>query len=150
METEEKTGLTVEEIGLLREIARWRRTHGVDYFQWRRGVAFGQFTEWKAWEAGPNGRQVRRRVAYDPAPTGIVSTDKDYYGGETVDLPPSTVVETVDMLVALGFLPAPFSSAYRAGWHASAVWHNCEGAEPEFERLFHDPANISFPVGEWE
>jgi hypothetical protein len=119
METEEKTSLTVEEIGLLREVARWRRAHGVDYFQWRRGVGFGRFTEWKAWETGLDGREVRRHVAYDPAPTGIVSTNKDYYGGETVDLPLATVAETVDMLVALGFLPARFSSAYRRGWDAA-------------------------------
>jgi hypothetical protein len=35
-----------QDVHLLREIARWRRNHDVNYFQWRPGVGFGVFTEW--------------------------------------------------------------------------------------------------------
>jgi hypothetical protein len=41
----------------------------------------------------------------------------DYYGSKELQrLPVTTVTEAVDVLVALGFLPARFSSAYRSGW----------------------------------
>jgi hypothetical protein len=39
----------------------------------------------------------------------------DYHGAERQRLPVRTVTEAVDVLVALGFLPARFSSAYQSG-----------------------------------
>lgn len=138
--------LTVEEIALLREVSRWRRNHGVNFFQWRPGVGFGAFTEWYRYD----GRK-RRTVSYEPK-TGAVLVDRDYYGGGALrELPVRTVTETIDCLVALGYLPPRFSSAYRAGWHAAQVWEApaVHSDDPdEFARLFHDPENISFPVGE--
>lgn len=122
METKERHQLTVDEIHLLRTIARWRRATGVSYFQWRPGKGFGVMTEWKMWHG-----DVRKRrqinVTYEPdtesGPASLAAT-RDYYGSEDFkDLSVTTVAEAVDVLVALGFLPPRFSSAYRAGWDAA-------------------------------
>lgn len=154
--------LTVEEIALLREVSRWRRGHGVNFFQWRPGKGFGVMTEWKCWvddETAWTGRGLRGRrqinVTYEPDRSGAhepgprVVVTKNYYGGENfLALPTITVTETVDCLVALGYLPPRFSLAYRAGWHAAQVWNDPDQIPGEFRRLFHDPENTSFPVGE--
>jgi hypothetical protein len=137
-----------QDVHLLREIARWRRNHDVTYFQWRPGVGFGVFTEWYRYVNGN-----RRTVSYEPesdigGAARLLAT-VDYYGGRELQrLPVRTVTEAVDVLVALGFLPARFSSAYRSGWDAATVWEKCEGDESTFKRLFHDPENISFPAVE--
>lgn len=135
-----------QDVHLLREIARWRRNHGVNYFQWRPGVGFGVFTEWYRYVDGK-----RRTVSFEPGSMSsrprLVAT-VDYHGRELQRLPVTTVTEAVDVLVALGLLPARFSSAYRSGWDAATVWEKCEGDEAVFKRLFHDPENISFPATE--
>ena len=116
MDEDKKVVLSEQDIALLRAIARWRRDNGVNYFQWRPGKGFGAMTEWYLFTD-----RKRRTVSYEPGDVPEVAVVRDYYGGEgfTV-LPTSTVTETVDVLVALGFLPARFSSAYRAGWDARA------------------------------
>jgi hypothetical protein len=153
--------MTNDEIALLREIARWRRNHKVDFFQWRPGRGFGVMTEWKLWvddnEASWSGRGIRGQrqinVTYEPDRSGAdeprprVLVTKNYYDGEELRaLLTTTIAETVDVLAALGFLPPRFSSAYRAGWYASAVWHTMEYPGSETQRLFGDPDNISFPA----
>lgn len=149
METEDEVRrLTVNEIALLREIARWRRNHGVNFFQWRPSVGFGAFTEWYRYDD-----RKRRTVSYEPDGARVL-VDHDYYGNsELRELPVRTVAEAVDCLVALGFLPRRFSSAYGQGWHAAGVWESpaLHVDDPdEFARLFHDPENVSFPVGEYQ
>ena len=151
----ERPRLSMDDIALLCEISRWRRNHGVSYFQWRPGVGFGPFSEWKRY--GDNGLQIN--VSYEPDrtdsddPRPHVAVTKNYYGGEFAHLPYGTVTQIVDMLVALGYLPPRFSSAYRAGWHAAEVWHHrwlpndpCR-QDAEHARLFLDVENINFPVG---
>jgi hypothetical protein len=118
METEnEAKVLTVDEIALLREVARWRRANGVSYFQWRPGCRIGVFTEWYRYD----GRK-RETLSYEPGSESrcpqVVVTHA-YYGGEDKVLPVETVTQAIDVLVALGYLPQRFSSAYRAGWNAS-------------------------------
>jgi hypothetical protein len=135
-----------QDVHLLREIAQWRRTHDVNYFQWRPGI--GGFIEWYRYVD-----RRRRTVSFEPesdigGAARLLAT-VDYYGSQELQrLPVTTVTEAVDVLVALGFLPARFSSAYRSGWDAATVWEKCEGDEPAFKRLFHDPDNISFPAVE--
>jgi hypothetical protein len=136
-----------QDVHLLREIAKWRRGHDVNYFQWRPGVGFGVFTEWYRYVGGK-----RNTVSYEPERSSswprLLAT-VDYYGSQELkELPVATVTEAVDVLVALGFLPARFSSAYLRGWNAAMVWEKCEEDEPTFKRLFHDPENISFPAVE--
>jgi hypothetical protein len=136
-----------QDVHLLREIAQWRRAQGVSFFQWRRtGRNFGAFTEW-------NRREGKRRinVAYEPGSESRyprLSVTSDYKRESVQELPVRTVTEAVDVLVALGFLPARFSSAYRSGWDAATVWEKSEGDDAVFKRLFHDPENISFPAME--
>lgn len=110
-----------QDVHLLREIARWRRAQGVSFFQWRRtGRNFGAFTEWDKHEG-----KRRINVSYEPGgesryPCLFVTSD---YKRESVqELPVTTVTEAVDVLVALGFLPARFSSAYQSGWDARSAW----------------------------
>jgi hypothetical protein len=104
-----------QDVHLLREIARWRRNGGQwTYFQWRPGRNFGAFTEWSRFESDRN-----VKVSYDPGSEsrfpGLTVTI-DYRCEPVKELPVRTVTEAVDVLVALGFLPARFSSAYRVGW----------------------------------
>lgn len=144
MEDEEVRRMTVEEIALVREVVKWRRNHGVLFFKWRRGVAFGVLAEWKK---TVDGRQRNVSVEFDPP--RIVATE-DYYHGAFRALPVGTVTEAVDVLVALGYLPPRFSTAYRKGWDASMLWHNVDPNDAvqvlRHNALFHDPLNVSFPA----
>jgi hypothetical protein len=131
MQTDEKgKTLTTEEIGLLREIARWRRANGVSFFQWRPGVGFGVFSEWKKYV----NRDESVNVSYEPDRSGgeekrpRLLVARNYYRDELQVLPVSTITEAVDVLVALGYLPARFSSAYRAGWEARADATDADGS----------------------
>ena len=134
MTTETTPRITTAEIALMREIIAWRKTHG-----WQRG----------AWEGAWIEMATGRMVAADPnaSEVGVSAGCYDSYRWHRVE----SVTQAVDLLTAFGYLPARFSSSYRAGWHAATIW---ETATPdhglryeEFKRLFHDPENISFPAG---
>lgn len=120
--------LTTDEIALLREVFRWARNHDVTRTAWR-----------DAWRQGLNGKMACR----DENVIGWAPDLYTDYHWLAVD----TITQAVDVLVAVGYLPQRFSSAYRSGWNALAVWRGSDRAE--FCRLFHDPENISFPVGEY-
>lgn len=139
MNEDEAVRMTEQDIALVREIVQWRRNHGVQFYRWP-VKSFGRFSEWHLYRDGK-----RINVAFDSA--GI-SADRDYYGRGRVEIPSGTVTETVDCLVAFGFLPPRFSSAYRAGWEAAMIWERAEPDDAAFKRLFHDPENVSFPAGE--
>jgi hypothetical protein len=137
MDTETPVRLTADEIALMREIVGWRRNHEIDFV--RRIIPYGA-PYWKDYRTG-------REVWFEYRTGNSVSVVAD--GGEwPVQIPAGTLTQTVDVLVAYGYLPQRFSSAYRAGWQASKVWHGVGAADSdEFRRLFHDPLNVSFPVG---
>lgn len=143
MDEDEVVRMTEQDIALVREIVRWRRNHGVQFYRWPM-KSFGRFSEWHVYRG-----KKRVNVAFDSA--GI-SADRDYYGDGRVDIPSGTVTETVDCLVAFGFLPPRFSSAYRRGWDASALWNSLDPNNPvqvlRHNALFHDPENVSFPAVE--
>lgn len=113
--------MSVQEIALLKEVARWRRANGVRFFQWRPGVGFGVFSEWKRYD----GRDAQTNVSYEPDRSGEeekrprLLVARNYYRDELQVLPVATITEAIDVLVALGFLSPRFSSSYRAGWNAS-------------------------------
>lgn len=123
--------LTLDEVALLREVFRWARNHDVTRTAWG-----------DAWRQGLKGKMVTR----DENTIGWAPDRWSDYHWLAVD----SIAQAVDVLVAVGYLPQRFSSAYRAGWDASAVWHDDDEAHggDEFARLFHDVENISFPVGE--
>jgi hypothetical protein len=135
--------LTVDEIALLREVARWRRSHGAKLI-------------YNLTQRGPVGIEKESSEAVTWLPSRIDAYGRSEIGWcEFYDLMPwiwyrvRTVTQAVDVLAAIGFLPPRFSSAYRAGWDASTVWHDadeCHIPSDEFKRLFHDPENVSFPA----
>jgi hypothetical protein len=141
MDTETPVRMTTDEIALMREIVRWRKNHDIDFV--RRAVYGAPY--WKDYRTGREvwfeAKQVR--------PLGIVEGRKAWPQA----IPADSLAQAVDLLVAYGYLPQRFSSAYRAGWHAAQVWEQHpatarRGWEAEFARLFRDPLNISFPVGD--
>jgi hypothetical protein len=134
-DTETRT-MTVTEIALMREVVKWRRNHGVDFYRWR---TIGRFMEW-------TDRATDRSVAHD---LGVSEVSHGSRQGIHDRIDVQSVTQAVDILVALSYLPPRFSSAYRAGWHAAQVWESpaMHSDDPdEFARLFHDPLNVSFPA----
>jgi hypothetical protein len=123
--------MSTGEIALVREIVRWRRNHGWIY---RHPAA--------PWVESRTGRAVS--LTED----GDIGITADYHGGPYEWYRARSLTEGVDLLVALGYLPARFSSAYEAGWRTAEKWLMPDADEAdEFRRLFHDPENVSFPVG---
>ena len=94
--------MTVEEIRLMRAVVRWRREMGIEFIAsaalWREPVVGGH------------------AVSYDP-PFGHLGIS--HHGKAWQWITVASVTEAVDILVAKGFLPATFSSAYREGWEAA-------------------------------
>ena len=127
--------MTADDIALMREIVQWRKNHEIDFV--RRRVYGSPY-----WVDYRTGREVW--FEYQNVYPLAIRKEK---GGWSDSIPARTLTEAVDVLVALGFLPPRFSSAYRAGWHAARIWYHPVGNEREFVRLFHDPENISFPAG---
>ena len=133
----ETTTLTTAEIRLYREIVWWCRNHGVT----RRHHSWGFM--WREIGGG-------RRVAFDKR-GGVIATAKtldDSYRWHEI----TTLTQAVDVLVAYGYLPPRFSSAYGAGWDAAQAWFTGDPDAPAdralHRSLFGDPLNISFPVGD--
>lgn len=137
MTTVEQAKMTIDEVALLRELVKWRRNHGADYdFQGATlRLADGRTIAWnttsalhwpRAGEVGVRDCRLRPLVWHEA----------------------ETVTQAVDVLVALGYLPARFSSAYRAGWENAMIWEKCDGNDVIFRLRFHDSENISFPAVE--
>jgi hypothetical protein len=136
-DTDARPRMTVEDIALMREIVKWRRNHGVDFV--RRRVYGAPY--WKDYA-------TKREVWFQPREVNPLTVVRPCeYGTELWDVVAPSLTEAVDLLVAYGFLPARFSSAYRAGWIARGVWERPYRDPGEFRRLFHSPENVSFPAG---
>lgn len=144
------TRMSVDEIALMREIVRWRRgrtlakpySSRADYFRHRWHTIGGDWAD-VAYE-------IPAVDDYSDAYAVLYYLRGRYSSYAKIEV--RTVTQAVDVLVALGYLPLRFSSGYRAGWHASHVWHGSGFADDaatafEFARLFHDIDNISFPAG---
>ena len=137
-----KPRMTVAEIALMREIVRWRRNNGVRY---RHLI--------HTWDGGHGAKAPAVHVSVAGETMGVWRPHADDLRSHWTYLWVESFTQAVDLLVALGYLPPRFSSAYRAGWHAATVWEQHpatarDGWEQEFARLFHDPHNVSFPAGE--
>jgi hypothetical protein len=140
VDLETKPRMTVAEIALMRELVWWRKANGVQY--WRARHPLGRFVSWRTRD---------REVVWEPSEERPLGYGHPRQTAEWVKA--ETLTQAIDLIVALGYLPARFSSAYRAGWHAAQVWEQHpatarRGWDEEFKRLFHDPYNISFPAGE--
>ncbi len=115
--------MTVAEIGLMREITLWRRRTDLGYYK-RSWKEHGRFipTEWDDTKRRyASGAEVV--VEFQQGDDGI-RAQVGYHRGDQRSfehwIPVASVTEAVDILVALGFLPPRFSSAYRAGWRRCA------------------------------
>ena len=125
--------MTVAEIALMREIVTWRRVNSYAYVP-RMWYSGGPEAPGVAWDFAAGQVGVTPRL------------DLVQLQWHDVD----SLTQAVDVLTALGYLPARFSSAYRAGWEAATIWETAPDSGPrydEFKRLFHDPENVSFPAG---
>lgn len=138
-DVDEVRHMTTDEIALMREIVLWRRNHGMDFV--RRRVYGAPY--WKDYA-------TKREVWFQFRDVNPLTVSRPgEYGDESWDVVVTSLTEAVDLLVAYGFLPARFSSAYRAGWRASQVWHEGPALHGDdvFRAMFHDLENISFPAG---
>lgn len=103
----DKPRMSVAEIALMREIVRWRKAHGWLYQFWG--------ARWVESRSG-------RAVTYESG-DGEVGVTPNYHIRNYRWYPVESVTQAVDVLVAFGYLPARFSSAYRAGWDACDTLH---------------------------
>lgn len=128
--------LSKDDRALLREVFTWARANG-----W--GVAATDRDD-RQWSADDDGTPVvcLRRPNYGDngedrfGPAGLRVY---FFGGRyrCVDVPASSVREAVDVLAALGVLPAQLSSQWRAAadsmkWHYSATLHDGDNGHREF------------------
>lgn len=105
-----------QDVHLLREIAKWRRVAGIDY--WRARGNLGRFVQWS--EIGRDGRQVSIDFERgDEAWYATMTIGRRYEIGGVKGNDDWTLTQAIDVLVAVGYLPPRFSSAYAAGWLAS-------------------------------
>jgi hypothetical protein len=100
--TNARPRLTDREIALMREIVKWRKANGVHY---RGPSKIGQFIEWVGQEQAVCFEILDGEIGWGPI--GRI------YGPW---IAVGSVTEAVDLLVALGYLPARFSTAYRDGF----------------------------------
>jgi hypothetical protein len=92
---------------LLADVHRWARTYGWTSAGWR-GWQNARYEDQATVAVRTNeaGFQVWRKPA-----------DAPHFTGQPTEYPADSVRQAVDLLVALGILPAQLSSAYTAGWH---------------------------------
>jgi hypothetical protein len=102
--TNARPRLTDREIALMREIVKWRKANGVHY---RGPSKIGQFIEWVGQEQAVCFEILDSEIGWGPI--------GQIYGPW---IAVGSVTEAVDLLVALGFLPARFSTVYASGWNA--------------------------------
>lgn len=105
--TSTRPRMTGREIALMRDIVTWRKAN-----RWRHLPHYGY--------TGDPGSPAVSWYLQTPGATEIGVTsqlDVEPYEWHHV----RSVTEAVDLLVALSYLPARFSSAYRAGWD-KALW----------------------------
>lgn len=106
----ESARLTVDEIGVMREIIAWCKESNVYETYCARWEAVSEIAYRPH---STRGRAVDFNQKYD---NGASVAFAGEYSHTWKPLPARTFTEAVDMLVALGFLPPRFSSAYQAGW----------------------------------
>lgn len=104
--------LTTDEIGLMREIVKWRKSrvrHGLQETEFVKRNVYGA-PHWIEYI-------TRCEVWFDRKNEHPMAIRRD---GETWSdvVPTQSFTEAVDLLVAYGYLPARFSTAYRSGWEA--------------------------------
>lgn len=142
---EEARRLTPEEIGLLKQVFRWRRDNGKTFFL---SHSFGPHG-FLSWDEPRNTDGVRRGVTFDREWPDRIGETTSYHRQTFRWHEVADARQAVDLLVAYGYLPARFSSAYRAGWDArSAHAYGGNGDPDKTARLCGLPIEDDFPAVE--
>lgn len=116
--------LTVAEIQLMRALIAWRKEHEIEFV--RRRVYGAPYWVDAYRRTAPGRREVwNESGSYGPG-TFTMVTDRPHEHYLRTEA--TSLTQAVDVLVAFGYLPARFSSAYRAGWEAQAA-----------DSLYHQP-----------
>lgn len=131
--------MTLDELAVLRELARWRRNHGHEYV-----VGHGLTPTYRLADGGA----ICWLGPRSHATCMKIGVTRDYGKVLLVWHRVESVSQALDLLAMLGYLPLRFSSVYRAGWEAAATWFVGDSDSERFKAMFHDPDNISFPAGE--
>jgi hypothetical protein len=105
-------GLSIADIALMRQLIAWRKEVGVE-IRPERG-AWVDMT--KPFRGGQ--RWITRDMAASDSGEPEVGFGSDYATSPATWIRVSSLTEAVDILVAKGYVPARFSSAYLAGWDA--------------------------------
>jgi hypothetical protein len=120
---EEPRKLTLPEIALMHEVVRWRRDNDVTFYLHAAGTGFAGAYGFGEWQRRSDGKKAL--VAFERERPDSLSFAFDS-GYQAIGV--ETVIQAVDILVAVGILPARFSSAYRAGWDARNEATDADGA----------------------
>lgn len=122
----EQCRMTIAEIALMRQVIAWRKANGIDFAGGGRLSQGSRAADWVdvGGITGPSRRAVSVSFG-DVDPLGICAGRRKSYRWIEVD----SVTEGVDILVAKGYLPKRFSSAYAAGYVAGGTnfWAEMHG-----------------------
>lgn len=129
--------LTMDELAVLRELARWRRNHGHEYVSGHGLTPIYRLTDGRAisW-LGPQSQATCMKIG--------VTRDyhRDLFTWHRVD----SIAEALDLLVTYGYLPPRFSSAYRAGWDARSSFETSHADPDIMAEMTGEEPRPSFPA----
>lgn len=112
--SDERPVMTVKDVALMRQIVAWRKANEIEFV--KRRVYGAPYWIDTFGRTGPRRRSVTVDVKhysadYELTPIGLDSRDHALFTW----LPAASFRQVVDVLVAYGYLPVRFSSAYTAG-----------------------------------
>lgn len=121
--------MTVREIALMREIVKWRKANRIDYLpdHSRYLTAGGRTVAWTTLDISWD----KPMVGVSPAYYASAGSPGMPYEWHCVH----SFTEAVDLLAALGYLPARFSTAYLAGYRAGCAVGSDAASLAEAEAL---------------
>lgn len=134
-EDNETRRMTLDEIAVMREVVKWRKANGVEFFLNARKPFVAQ--GWASWSCHKtiNGRLHKREVTWDRSQPEIGEVS-DYHAHSFRWHEVGSVQQAIDVLVVYGYLPSRFSSAYRAGWWGRDSFSRSE-ADPDRDHDFY-------------
>lgn len=113
-DTSDRPTLSASDVALMRQLIAWRKANDIEFV--KRRIYGAPYWVDAFGRTGPK----RREVVYDRKQENTLGLFDDDAGFTW--LAPVSLTQAVDVLVAYGYLPARFSSAYRAGWDSCDAW----------------------------
>ena len=128
--------LTISDIALMRQIIAWRKANGVD------------FVKREVYGAPYWARFGGAQVVFAQREEEMLGVSPGRKHLTFTWFAVSSFSQAVDVLVAFGYLPARFSTAYRDGW--SAGYRVCDGFwDPEGRSLTQEQIGDVYPAVSW-